>query len=210
MTRQRRVGRKRRFLQKIGLMGFVGLFLVSAGLRLGAIGLASASVSPQQEVPHAPTHGEDMADQCVPADLLETALERVEGRAETLDAREASLNARAAALAGLEAELTARLTVLEDAEARLESLLALSDTAAESDLARLTQVYQSMDAGDAAALFSRMDPGFAAGFLGRMQAEAAAGIMAELDPGVAYSISVLLATRNASAPTSPPPSDPAH
>jgi flagellar motility protein MotE (MotC chaperone) len=59
-----------------------------------------------------------------------------------------------------------------------------------------------MDAADAAALFSQMDPGFAAGFLGRMQADAAAGVMAELDPGVAYTISVLIATRNASAPVS--------
>ena len=61
-----------------------------------------------------------------------------------------------------------------------------------------------MDAGDAAALFTQMDPSFAAGFLGRMQSDAAAGVLAELDPAVAYSISVLLATRNATPPATQP------
>jgi len=66
----------------------------------------------------------------------------------------------------------------------------------------LTQVYETMNSADAAALFSQMDPGFAAGFLARMQSDAAAGVLAELDPAIAYSISVLIATRNASAPVS--------
>jgi flagellar motility protein MotE (MotC chaperone) len=45
-----------------------------------------------------------------------------------------------------------------------------------------------------------MDPDFAAGFLGRMRPAAAAGIMAGLSPQKAYTISVLLAGRNAQAP----------
>jgi flagellar motility protein MotE (MotC chaperone) len=48
-------------------------------------------------------------------------------------------------------------------------------------------------------LFERMSPDFAAGFLGRMRPEAAAAIMSGLPPELGYSISVLLASRNADA-----------
>jgi flagellar motility protein MotE (MotC chaperone) len=195
----------RRIWQRFGLFGVIALFLLSGLFRLGAIGFASASVSTEDDTaphsePDTPAPGPE--GQCVASDALDRALSRVEGRAEQLDAREEALANRARALAEIEASVAAQLTALEATEERLESLLALSDTAAESDLARLTQVYETMDAADAAALFSQMDPGFAAGFLGRMQADAAAGVMAELEPAVAYSISVLIATRNASAPVS--------
>ena len=114
---------------------------------------------------------------------------------------------RAAALAEVEARVSDQLATLEVTENRLESLLALSDTAAEDDLSRLTQVYETMDADDVAALSSQMDPVFAAGFLARMRSDGAAGVMAALDPAVAYSISVLIATRNASAPVSTQPAE---
>lgn len=199
--------KNRRIWQRFSLLGVISLFILSGMFRLGAIGFASASVSAEEEVSahaipdtqDAETHASSDS-QCVSSDALDHALSRVEGRAETLDAREDYLAQRAEALAEIEAAVTAQLAALEATETRLESLLALSDTAAESDLARLTQVYETMGATDAAALFSQMDPGFAAGFLGRMQADAAAGVMAELDPGIAYSISILIATRNASAP----------
>jgi len=45
-----------------------------------------------------------------------------------------------------------------------------------------------------------MAPDFAAGFLSRMQPAAAAAIMAGMTPEQAYSISVLIAGRNAMAP----------
>jgi flagellar motility protein MotE (MotC chaperone) len=45
-----------------------------------------------------------------------------------------------------------------------------------------------------------MDPEFAAGFLSRMQPAAAAAVLAGMAPDSAYSISVLIAGRNALAP----------
>lgn len=193
--------RKRRLGQGLGLFAVFSLFLLSGIARLGQLGLARASVAEAQTGHSA----EQAADpQCASSAPLDAALSRVEGRAEILDAREARLDSRAADLAALEVRLNTRLETLQETETRLESLLALSDTAAETDLARLTQVYETMSSAEAAALFAQMDPGFAAGFLGRMQPEAAAGILAELDPPVAYAISVLLATRNASAPTAHP------
>ena len=53
---------------------------------------------------------------------------------------------------------------------------------------------------DAAALFQTMAPEFAAGFLGRMRAEAAAAVISGMTPESAYSISVLIAGRNALVP----------
>ena len=47
-----------------------------------------------------------------------------------------------------------------------------------------------------------MEPSFAAGFLARMRSDVAAGIMAGLKPETAYTISVILAGRNAKAPKS--------
>lgn len=189
---------RRRIWQRIGLVTFFALFMASGVLRIGTLDLAFASAGDGD--------GGVSTDpgQCTAIEPLERALSRVEGRAELLDQREARIEARALAVAEAEAMVTGQLAALEETENRLEALLSLSDTAAESDLERLTQMYETMDAGDAAALFLQMDPSFAAGFLGRMQPGTAAGVLAELDPGVAYSISVLLATRNASAPATQP------
>ena len=105
------------------------------------------------------------------------------------------------ALRVAEQEVTEKLAALTGAEAALRATLALAETAAESDLSRLATVYENMKPKDAAALFTEMTPEFAAGFLGLMQPEAAAAIMTELEAPVAYSISVMLAGRNALVPT---------
>ncbi len=113
---------------------------------------------------------------------------------------ERTIDTRLKALAIADGEIERRLAALKEAEESLRSVLALADTAAEDDLARLTSVYESMKPKDAAPLFEQMDPKFAAGFLSRMKPEAAAGVMAGLSPEAAYTISVILAGRNANVP----------
>ncbi len=189
--------RRRGPWQRFGLITFFGLFMLSGILRIGTLDIAFASEG--GEPSHASPSG---SAQCASLEPLELALARVEGRAETLDAREAYLTRRAQAVTEAEVMVNGQLAALEETETRLEALLSISDSAAESDLERLTQMYETMDAADAAALFAQMSPSFAAGFLGRMQSDAAAGVLSELEPAIAYSISVLLATRNASAPLS--------
>ena len=194
--------RRRGPWQRIGLIAFFTLFMASGVLRIGTLDFAFAAAGDPTETPR---ETPAVAQEMVPSmslESLELALARVVGRAEALDEREALIAERERAVEEAEAMVAGQLVALEETEARLEALLSLSDTAAESDLERLTDMYETMDASDAAALFSQMDPSFAAGFLGRMQSEAAAGVLAELDPPIAYSISVLLATRNASAPMS--------
>lgn len=114
--------------------------------------------------------------------------------------KEEQIAVRMKALSVADEQIEKRLSMLEDAENSLRGLLALANTAAEDDLARLTTVYENMKPKNAAPLFEQMEPAFAAGFLGRMRPESAAGIMAGLSPQVAYSISVILAGRNADVP----------
>ena len=185
-----------------GTLWAIALLLATSGLlRLnGSIGTALA-----QEVEKMTNHEEAPAapePQSCPAESDITAvLNRLKERERQLDAREGVLADRAQALAVAEAEVKENLDALTRAEASLKSTMAMAETAAEDDLSRLTAVYENMKAKEAAALFETMDPQFAAGFLGRMRPEAAAAIMAGLKPETAYTISVVLAGRNANVPT---------
>ncbi len=173
------------------------MFLISAVLRLGLeAGDAVAREPSARETEMAAPMGEA----CTTTDDLRATLAMFKEREARIAAREAQIADRAQALSVADREIAARLDELKSAEAELRSLLVIADTAAEGDIARLTAVYESMKPKDAAALFEEMAPEFAAGFLGRMRPEAAAGIMTGLTPETAYTISVVLAGRNANAP----------
>lgn len=114
--------------------------------------------------------------------------------------REKQLEMRMRALSVADAEIEKRLLALAETEKSLRATLSIADQASEKDILRLTAVYESMKPKNAAALFEEMEPNFAAGFLARMRPDVAAQVMAGLSPQVAYSISVILAGRNATAP----------
>jgi flagellar motility protein MotE (MotC chaperone) len=170
------------------------LFATSGALRLGSgVGTALAQAEAAPETASAVT-----STTCEPPAALAEALSLREGR---LAVREAALNDRQAALQLADEAITERLAALEAMEARLRETLALADGAAEADIERLTAVYQAMKPKDAAALFETMSPEFAAGFLGRMAPESAASILSGMSAEAAYGISVIVAGRNARAPT---------
>lgn len=175
-----------------GALVILALFLAASGaLRLGA-GMGQA-------LANAPDPADSMTPLDCPAPPL--ALAQALLARETDVARQESILAdRMAALDLADQAVTARLTELATAEADLKSVLALADGAAENDLARLTAVYESMKPVDAAALFTAMAPEFAAGFLGRMRPESAAAVLSGMSAETAYSISVLIAGRNALVP----------
>ncbi|QYZ69804.1 MotE family protein [Neotabrizicola shimadae] len=168
---------------------------VGGALHLGqAIGAALAMVPASPADEGAPT-----ATNCPqpPAALAKALL----AREEQVKLQEDALRDREAAISLANAALDVRLEELSQAEESLRATVALVDSAAEDDLARLTRVYEAMKPADAAALFGSMAPEFAAGFLARMQPDAAAAIMSGLPPQAAYAISVVVAGRNARAPT---------
>lgn len=179
-----------------GVLMFIAVLLASSGvIRLG-LGLQEAraldvpAAAPAARSGACPTAGD-------PVMPLVAALRAREDR---VAAREAAVEDRTQALALTGRAVDDKLVALKAAEASLSAKLTLADGAAEADVARLTTVYEAMKPKDAAAVFQQMAPDFAAGFLGRMKPEAAALILAGLTPEKAYTVSVILAGRNAAAP----------
>ncbi len=169
------------------------LLLVSAVVRLGSVaGPANALVSdaPASEQITEPVK---TCEASPDFGIITAALNRREA---TLIAAENAVAVRRQALAVARAEIERKMAELTAAESTLKGTLTLADSAAENDLIKLTEVYESMKPKDATAVFEHMDHDFAAGFLGRMSAGAAAGILAGLAPEKAYAISVILAARN--------------
>ena len=174
-----------------------GLLVVSGVIRFsGGIGPALA-----REVDAMRTEVTPAATETVPAPDVAAVLAALQAREAQVAVREAALEEKEQLLALARAEIEENLIALQEAETALAETLATASTAAEDDIGQLVAVYQSMKPKDAARLFEEMDPDFAAGFLARMRPDAAAAIMAGLDPKTAYSVSVLLAGRNAEVPT---------
>ncbi len=137
---------------------------------------------------------------CTTPDELSGILDSVLLRERSVAEQEQDLASRMRTVELAEQEIRRNLLELEAAEERLARTISQAETASEDDLARLTSVYESMKPKDAAVLFQEMSPDFAAGFIGRMRPDAAAQLMAGLTPAAAYSISVVLAGRNAKTP----------
>jgi flagellar motility protein MotE (MotC chaperone) len=127
-------------------------------------------------------------------------LAEVQDRERKVTEREKVLTDRSQANDLAEKRIEARLASLVEAEQNLSETVTIADKAADDDVKRLVTVYENMKPKEAAPLFSAMAPDFAAGFLSRMRPDASAAVMAALDPQVAYSISVIMAGRNAGAP----------
>jgi len=177
----------------------ISCFLISATIRLGLSGVA---VAQELEI-----NAEEPPAACVPVDPplpepeIGSLLGSIRIRQEQLAQREGELSQRALELNVVEQRIASQLAVLRQAEQKLADTLAIADSAAENDLQQLTAVYEKMKSKSAAEIFGTMDISFAAGFLSRMRPESAAGILSEMPPNAAYSISVVMAGKNANAPT---------
>lgn len=182
---------------RIGVLTLVSLLMIgSAAIRLG---LEAGPAFARNTEPQAASDNKPDSDQATAADL-QLLLTELLRREEDLNQREAAIQDQEKAQEIALNALQDRLIALQKAEDSLRETLAVADKASEKDLTRLTEVYQNMKPKDAAALFENMDPVFAAGFLARMPPDAAAGVMAGLSPEAAYTISVVMAGRNALAP----------
>lgn len=143
----------------------------------------------------------EVTDGCTPAEDGSKFLTALRAREANLSEREQKIEMREQTMAMAETAIKAKMEELSQAEAELAKTMSIADRAADEDVARLVALYENMKPKQAAPLFEEMAPEFAAGFLARMRPDAAALILAGLDPTKAYSISVLMAGRNANAPT---------
>jgi len=182
----------RRRIGRGSLVLVAALFAGSAALRFGdGIGHAFAVAS---EPPAS------AAQSCTSDAGALALLKEVQAREQKVSERERLIADRSQAINLAEKRINERLVQLEAAEQKLSQTVAIADKAADADVARLVTVYENMKPKDAAPLFAAMAPDFAAGFIARMRPDASAAIMAQLDPRDAYSISVIMAGRNAGAP----------
>ncbi|AMY68034.1 MotE family protein [Frigidibacter mobilis] len=190
MTRQPRARRRQ---GRGALVVIVALFAGSGLIRLGEGAVVLARTAEAEAAPEPQT--------CAPPADIAAVLAALREREERISAREAELDDRAQAISLASAQIDQKIADLVAAENRLAATLTLADEAAEDDVARLTVMYEAMKPKEAAPLFQEMAPEFAAGFLGRMRPDAAGALLAALEPKTAYAISVLLAGRNAAAPS---------
>jgi flagellar motility protein MotE (MotC chaperone) len=202
----RRIGRARGF--GISVTGFlVCLFVASALVRLAG-GTAQAIAKevggiPQLDAASLASDASSRAgdDRKAQSERIDRIFEELERREKQLDEREKALDLRSKDLEAVSMAVDQKLAELSETETRLRSVLDLASTAAESDVAQLTSMYENMKPKEAAPLFDEMAPKFAAGFLRRMRPEVAAEIISGLEPQKAYAISVILAGRNMDVPT---------
>ncbi|GIT91635.1 flagellar P-ring protein FlgI [Jannaschia pagri] len=172
------------------------LLLVSALARV-----ISASLSAQPAEPPVENLQETAALLCPPSEEVANLLRQIAARDAELDAREARVALREQDTRIATQEIRRSLEDLTQAEERLAARMYQSNEASETDVARLTEVYEGMKPKDAAVLFETMESNFAAGFLARMRPDAAAAIFSNLSPEKAYALSVVMAGRNANAAT---------
>lgn len=187
----------RRRIGRGSLVLIAALFAASALVRFGsgfALALDSAEATPA-----APGSATGSAE-CVTEPGVMQLYSEVQTRERKLAEREKVLSDRSQAISLAEKRIEARLASLVEAERNLAQTVTIADNAADEDVTRLVTVYENMKPKEAAPLFSAMSPDFAAGFLSRMRPETSAAVMAALDPKVAYTISVIMAGRNAGAP----------
>ena len=173
-------------------------FVFSGVIRIGSDGVAIAaelSTLPEEAVSTEPSPVLDEEPD------IDSLLAAIRTRQEQLLQHEKEITARQLVLNKAEERIRVQLNVLVQAEERLAQTLAIADSAAENDLKKLTEVYEKMKPKKAAEIFGTMEISFAAGFLSRMRPESAAGILSEMSPTDAYSVSVVMAGRNANAPT---------
>ncbi len=173
----------------------VGLFLVSGLIRIAEI---APAIAQQMEPPAAEPMLQTASAEPMPD--MPALLAAIQSREAQLAEREAYIDQRSQTLAIAEQRIKEQMAALMEAEQKLADTLSLADNATENDVARLTEVYQRMKPAEAAGIFETMDIQFAAGFFARMRPDASAAIMANLPAELAYSISVIMAGRNARAP----------
>jgi len=174
----------------------IALLLFGSALLRAGIGAGQALANDNL----AETSSQEDQQKCEIPEDFEAVIAALKSREQLVQEKENQIRARMQALAVADREIEEKLARLLETEEWLRGTLALADTAAEDDISRLVAVYEAMKPKDAAILFEEMAPDFAAGFLGRMRPEAAAGVLSGLSPQAAYSLSVILAGRNATVP----------
>ena len=154
--------------------------------------LESEALNPTNSDGHS-TNAGDAPQQCLTSEIHDVLI----ADTQRIKHRESKIGEREAALQKLETTLTAQLVGIDAANANLKGQIAALKAGASEDLTHLVGMYQTMKPKLAAKIFNSMDAAFAAGFLREMNSSTAGLIMANMDAKRSYTISVIIAQRNA-------------
>ncbi|GGD17553.1 MotE family protein [Aquisalinus flavus] len=132
-------------------------------------------------------------DVCATGDMLAAIKER---EADLLEREDAHAE-RMKSLEAVETRVEERMAMLDQMNDKLSTAMAAIEAESDQDITHLAAMYENMKPAEASKIFNQMDPSFAAGFLRIMNSTNAGMIMAGMEPEKAYSISVVLANRNA-------------
>lgn len=184
--------------RRSGVLSVIATLLIASGaIRIGS---ETSWAFAADAIPAAPDGLPAEVAACAPSEAPAELLAALRARESRVAEQETQITDRMQALRLAEAEIDEKLAALTAAETSLADTLNIARGAAAEDIGRLTAVYENMPPEEVAALFEEMDPDFSSGFLARMAPEAAAAVMSSLTPTTAYSISVVIAGRNANVP----------
>ena len=124
-------------------------------------------------------------------------LAEIKAREAALIEKEAAYAEKMQSLKAVETRVEDRMAVLGQMNDRLSTAMSAIEAETDQDITHLASMYENMKPQEASKIFNRMDPAFAAGFLRIMNSTNAGLILAGMEPEKAYSISVVLASRNA-------------
>jgi flagellar motility protein MotE (MotC chaperone) len=114
-------------------------------------------------------------------------------RSRQLDAWSSDLADRARMLEVIEARAAEQVRALEAQRRALQSTLAGVEQGAETEVARLVKIYETMNPKEAARIFEAMPVDVAAGFMRRMSEGKSALVMGRLEAERAYAITLAMA-----------------
>ena len=176
------------------LLTLGGIFALSIVGRSFALADGAIDLTPPHPVEKASSTDLQMEGAaCVSDGMLET----LKGRRSEIDQQEQALMKRQRALEVVEKRVEERMSVLDKTNAQLNTKLEMLQKNADEDLTHLADMYETMKPKQASSIFNQMDPVFAASFLRLMKSNNAGLILANMESKKAYTISVIMANRNA-------------
>ncbi len=124
-------------------------------------------------------------------------LQNLKLRREELDEREREIDLRANLLAVSERRVEERIAELKKIEQTIDGLLVKYDEQQEKQLAAVVKIYEAMKPKDAAAIFNRLQMPVLIEISERIRERTMAPILSEMDPAIANSLTIEMATRRA-------------
>lgn len=188
-------------ISRVMLLIVCSILMTSAVIRLSSSAVLAMVDGSAEKTPNVsrPLESKNNGPAAHDREKMNEVIQMLNEREEKVKQLEQKVHLKEKILKETAKQINRRINELTKAEEKLRGTIVQVQTASESDLQKLTTVYESMKPKDAAQIFQAMDANFAAGFFALMQPTTAASIMSELDSDLAYTISAVLAGRNARA-----------